>query len=95
MRAAWPKPLGADFHAHYGLLPEDETRANAKFDVVLAGRGLRRDFNIASNKKITFVLKAQNPLSDDDRSVIQLSLNAEALDIVDSNWTPPRGTPQV
>ncbi|MEI6714135.1 MAG: valine--tRNA ligase [Verrucomicrobiota bacterium] len=93
MRATWPKPLGDDFHAHYGLLPEDETRANAKFDVVLAGRGLRRDFNIASNKKITFVLKAQTPLSDDDRGVIQLLLNAESLEIVDTSWTPPRGTP--
>ena len=93
MRAPWPKPLGADFHAHYGLLPEDEVRANAKFEVVTAGRGLRRDFNLPSNRKITFILKPQSPLSEEDREVIQLLLNAEALELVDAAWIPTRGTP--
>ena len=93
MRAPWSKPLGADFHAHYGLLPEDEVRANAKFEVVTAGRGLRRDFNLPSNKRITFVLKSQSPLSEEERDVIQLLLNAEALQLVDASWIPVRGTP--
>ena len=36
----------------------DEQFANAKYETVNAGRGLRRDFNIASNKRVRFVLTA-------------------------------------
>jgi valyl-tRNA synthetase len=93
MHAPWPKPLGEDFHAHYGLLPEDETRTNAKFEVVLAGRGLRRDFNLPSNRKIDFVLQNSAPLSEDDRIVIELLLNAQSLRLESAAWSPPRGTP--
>jgi len=93
MQACWPKPLGADFHAHYGLLPEDEARAQARFEVVLAGRGLRRDFNLPSNKKVPFVLQAASPLSPHDAEVIRILLNAESLEVAPDGWTPPRGTP--
>jgi valyl-tRNA synthetase len=93
MSAPWPRNLGPDFHAHYGLLPEDETRANAKFDVVLAGRGLRRDFQLPSNKKLSFVLKPQSPLSEEEVQVIQLLLNAEQLQVATADWIAPKGTP--
>jgi valyl-tRNA synthetase len=93
MQAHWPNPLGADFHAHYGLLPEDETRANARFEVVSAGRGLRRDFNIASNKRVPFVFQPTQPLGTNDKEVIRLLLNAESLELMDTAWTAPKGTP--
>jgi valyl-tRNA synthetase len=93
MQAHWPKPLGADFHAHYGLLPEDEAAANARFEVVTAGRMLRRDFNIASNKRVPFVLQPGAPVAPNDVEVIQILLNAETLETVDSSWLPPKGTP--
>ncbi len=93
MLAPWPKPLGADFHAHYGLLPEDESAANARFEVVSAGRLLRRDFNIASNKRVPFVFQPNAPLASHDMEVIQILLNAESLENVESSWLPPKGTP--
>ena len=93
MQARWPHSLGADFHAHYGLLPEDEARAQARFDVVLAGRGLRRDFNLPSNKRVPFVLQSHAPLSSHDAEVIRILLNAESLEAASEGWTPPKGTP--
>ena len=93
MQARWPKAFGADFHAHYGLLPEDEARANARFDVVLAGRGLRRDFNLPSNKRVVFMLKPSGAVSDHDREVIRLLLNAESVETKAADWEAPRGTP--
>ena len=50
--ARWPQPLDEEFKKHYGLTPDDEQFANAKYETVSAGRGLRRDFNIASNKRV-------------------------------------------
>ncbi|MEI6872854.1 MAG: class I tRNA ligase family protein, partial [Verrucomicrobiota bacterium] len=93
MQARWPLALGEDFRAHYGLLPEDEARAQARFDVVLAGRGLRRDFNIPSNKRVPFVLKGDAALSAHDVEVIRILLNAESLEVAAHGWEPAKGTP--
>jgi valyl-tRNA synthetase len=93
MQSLWPSPLGEDFLAHYGLLAEDETGAQARFDVVLAGRGLRRDFNLPSNKKVAFVLRNAIPLTPHDVEVLRILLNAEAVTLEDGNWTPSKGTP--
>ena len=93
MQALWPLPLGEDFRTHYGLLSEDEARAQTRFEVVGAGRGLRRDFALPSNKRVPFVLQATAPLAAHDAEVIRLLLNAESLEVAGSDWTPPRGTP--
>ncbi|MHA3774293.1 valine--tRNA ligase [Verrucomicrobiota bacterium sgz303538] len=93
MYANWPKSLGDDFRSHYGLDETDEKFANAKYDVVNAGRGLRRDFNIASNKRVRFVLRPNAELPSHEAAVLQLLLNAETLDVVDSTWAAPKGTP--
>jgi valyl-tRNA synthetase len=61
--------------------------------VVLAGRGLRRDFQLPSNKKLSFVLKPQSPLSAEEVQVIQLLLNAEQLQVATADWIAPKGTP--
>jgi valyl-tRNA synthetase len=93
MFANWPKPLGAEFLEHYGIDETDEQVANAKYEVVNVGRGLRRDFNIASNKRVRFVLRPNAELPAHEAAVLQLLLNAEALDVVDGGWVAPKGTP--
>ncbi|HEX8311395.1 MAG TPA: class I tRNA ligase family protein, partial [Chthoniobacteraceae bacterium] len=92
MFARWPQALGDDFRTHYGLSAEAEAAANAKFDTVIAGRGLRRDFNIASNKRVRFILKPSAPLAAHEAEVVRLLLNAEALEL-DSAYSPAPGTP--
>ena len=90
--ARWPEPLGDDFKEHYGLTPNDEAKANAKYETVLAGRGLRRDFNIASNKRVVFVLVSSSPLPEAEAAVLKILLNAERLDLP-GKYEPVKGTP--
>ncbi len=92
MFAHWPAPLGDDFRAHYCLTPEADAAANAKYETVTLGRGLRRGANIASNKRVRFVLKPTSLLSAHDAEVLKNLLNAETLEL-DLLFVPPRGTP--
>ena len=80
------------FKTHYRLTPNDEQFANAKYETVIAGRRLRRDFNIASNKRVAFVLKPSNPLPEEEAAVLRILLNAERLELP-SSYDPPKGTP--
>ncbi len=90
--ARWPAPLGKDFLEHYCLSPGDEKSAEAKYETVTAGRRLRRDFKIASNKKIIFVLLPTAELPKDEAEVLRILLNAERLELP-QKYDPPRGTP--
>jgi valyl-tRNA synthetase len=90
--ARWPQPLDEEFKKHYGLTPNDEQFANAKYETVVAGRSLRRDFNIASNKRVVFVLMPSRPLADEEAAVLRILLNAERLDLPLS-YEPAKGTP--
>jgi valyl-tRNA synthetase len=90
--ARWPQPLDDGFRKHYGLTPNDEQFANAKYETVIAGRGLRRDFHIASNKRVVFVLKPSRPLPEEEAAVLRILLIAERLDLV-ASYQPARGTP--
>jgi valyl-tRNA synthetase len=92
--ALWPQPLDEEFKKHYGLTPDDEQSANAKYETVIAGRGLRRDFNIASNKRVVFVLMPSRPLADEEAVVLRILLNAERLDLP-ASYEPATGTPTV
>ncbi len=92
MFAHWPAAFDDDFKAHYGLTPEADAEAIAKYETVTLGRGLRRDSNIASNKRVRFVIKPSAPLRAHDASVLKILLNAEALEL-DAAYLPPRGTP--
>src|SRR5439155_4339690 len=87
MFARWPKPLDDDFKAHYGLNESDERFAEAKYELVTRARNLRRELNIATNKKVKFVFKVKGPLPLEEADVIKLLLSAESLD-VDPNFTP-------
>ncbi len=90
--ARWPEPLDDDFKSHYGLTPRDEQLANAKYETVIAGRGLRRDFNIASNKRVAFVLVPSSLLPEEEGAVLRILLNAERLDLP-PKYQPAKGTP--
>ncbi|MGH8164106.1 MAG: class I tRNA ligase family protein, partial [Rhodanobacteraceae bacterium] len=90
--AHWPAPFDDDFKQHYRLSPNDEAAANAKYETVSAGRRLRRDFNIPSNKRIAFVLKPAANLSEEEVPSLRILLNAERLDLA-SDYQPPKGTP--
>ena len=90
--ARWPQALDEDFKQNYGLTPNDEQFANAKYETVTAGRRLRRDFNIASNKRVTFVLVPSRALPEEETAVLPILLNAERLDVL-QQYEPPKGTP--
>ena len=92
MFARWPAPLDNDFYHYYDLDPSAEEAANAKYEVVNLGRGLRRDANIASNKRVRFILQSATPLLPHDTEVLRILLNAEPLEILPS-YDAPRGTP--
>jgi valyl-tRNA synthetase len=92
MFAPWPKPLDEDELAHFGILPEDEQAAANKYETVNLGRNLRSTYNIASNKRVRFVLKPNTTLTETDIEVLRILLNAEPLH-VESNYTAPKGTP--
>ncbi|MEA3208526.1 MAG: valyl-tRNA synthetase [Chthoniobacter sp.] len=93
MFAPWPKPFTEDERAYFGLDESVERFAAAKFEVVNQGRALRRDGNIASNKRVRFILRPSTPLPAHEVAVLKLLLNADPLDLVEASWIPPRGTP--
>jgi valyl-tRNA synthetase len=92
MTAPWPKVMTLDERAWFGLDGTADAFANAKYEVVNLGRGLRRDFNIASSKRVRFVLRPNNPLDDHDIAVLRILLNAEPLDVL-ADYPAPAGTP--
>ncbi len=93
MFALWPKPLSDDEKEYFGLDDTADAVAQAKYDLVSLGRGLRRDCKIDPAKKIRFIVRPAGTLSPSDVEVLKLLLNAEALDVVDAAWTSERGTP--
>ena len=92
MFARWPSPLDDDFKTHYGLTATDDAFATAKYGVIDHGRALRRDFNIASSKRVRFVLKPNAPLAAHDADVLRILLNADPLDVL-PDYDAPKGTP--
>jgi valyl-tRNA synthetase len=92
MNAPWPKAFDAEFLAHYVLDESDERFAQAKYDLIAAGRNLRREGNIQSSKRVKFVLKPAAEISAHEREVFRILLNAETLE-VDPNYAAPKGTP--
>ena len=93
MFALWPKPLSDDEKEYFGLDDTADAVAQAKYDLVSLGRGLRRDCKIDPAKKIRFIVRPAGTLSPSDVEVLKMLLNAEALEVVDGAWTSERGTP--
>ena len=92
MTAPWPKPLGADFLTHYGLDESDERYVETRNELVTQGRNLRREGNLPSSQKVTFVFKPAGEFEPHEARVMAILLNAEALNI-DSSFAPRKGTP--
>ena len=92
MFARWPDALDENFNSHYGLAEADEKFVESKQEAVSAGRALRRDFNLASNLRVRFVLKPAAPLAPHEAEVLRLLLNAETLE-TNASYAPPKGTP--
>ncbi len=94
MFARWPKPLSDDEKQAWGLDDTAEKLASAKYELVSQGRNLRREFNLPANKKLRFVLKPAGSLAASEVEVIELLLNAEAVE-VNAAFQPAQGTPSV
>jgi len=95
MFAPWPKPLGPEFMKAYGLDDTDEQIGEAKHELITQARNLRREFNVSAAKKVRFLLRPAGQLSDYERSVLKLLLNAEAIEILGADQEPKKGTPSV
>jgi valyl-tRNA synthetase len=91
MFARWPKPFDKDMKEFYALDDCYLERVENKHELVRQGRNLRREANIASNKKVRFVLKPLNDLPPHDMAVIKILLNAEAFEM-DGGFQPGKGT---
>jgi len=91
MSAPWPKPLDDDFKSHYGLTGDGEKQIEARNELVSQGRNLRRNANIAANKKVGFILKPARELAAHDIEVLRLLLNAEAVE-VKPDYQPSKNT---
>jgi len=90
--AHWPEPLDNEFKLNYGLTPNDERFASDKYESVTAARRLRRDFNIASNKRVVFVLVPSRELPEEEAATLRILLNAERLDLL-AKYEAKKGTP--
>ncbi len=93
MTARWPTALTHNEREFFQLDESDERFAEAKYEVVNLGRGLRRDFNIASSKRVRFVLRPSAELPEHETAVLRLLLNADPLEIADAAWLAPKATP--
>jgi valyl-tRNA synthetase len=95
MFAQWPEPFSSSFNERHNLGPAAEEFGNLLHEVVNAGRGLRRDFNIASNKRVRFIFRPATPLLEPELAALKVLLNASSLDVVGSNFAPAEsGTPR-
>jgi valyl-tRNA synthetase len=93
MQAPWPKPFGDEEKAHLRLDDAADQIAQAKYDLVSLGRGLKRDCKIDPAKRVRFVLRPAGQLPAAELEVLRLLLNAESLEVVDAAWKPEKGTP--
>jgi valyl-tRNA synthetase len=94
MFAPWPKPFDADFRDFYSLDDCYLDFVNQKHELVTQGRNLRAEAKLPANKKVTFIFKPANGVPPHDIRVLELLLNAEALE-VNPEYQPKKGTPAV
>jgi len=92
MNAPFPKPFDQDFLESYGIKEEILTFVSAKYDLVVMGRNLRREGNVASSKKVRFVIKPLRQIEQHDLNVLKVLLHADPLE-VQLGYEPTKGTP--
>ena len=93
MVAAWPRSWSAAERDHFELGDAADQLATARFELVTLGRNLKAQFNLPSNKRVPFILRPAGAVSPAETEVLKSLLNAEALEVVGSDWTPDKGTP--
>jgi valyl-tRNA synthetase len=93
-QAPWPKALGPEFFQAYGLDESDIKFVEAKYDLIVKARNLRREFNVSAAKKVRFILKPAGDLQPHELTVLKLLLNAEAVEI-GTGANLKKGTPSV
>jgi valyl-tRNA synthetase len=93
MFAPWPKPLDQDFRTHYALDDCYLEFAEAKQELVIQGRNLKREYNIAANKRVKFIVKPATGISSNDQAVLKVLLNAETLEVKE-DFEAPKGMPR-
>ncbi len=93
MFAAWPKAFTTEEKTYFQLDDAADKVAQAKYDLVSLGRGLRRDCKIDPAKKVKFILRPAGELPPNEAEVLKLLLNAETMEIVPAAWAPDKGTP--
>jgi valyl-tRNA synthetase len=93
MNARWPKPLGEDFRAHYGLSSADEEDAAARFEAIAMGRNLRGEFQVPSGKRVRFLLRPSRSVAPEELRVMASLLQAETLEPIGAGDPVPPGTP--
>jgi valyl-tRNA synthetase len=91
MFAPWPKPFNEAIRDHYSLDECYLQSVSARYELVSLGRNLKREANLPTNKKVTFILKPAHDLTPNDREVLTLLLNAESL-VEDPHYQPGQGT---
>jgi len=91
--ASWPKAFDEDEREFFRIDPAAEAAAQARFDLVTLGRNLRAQSNIASNKRVPFILRPAAPMAQEEVDILRGLLNAETLESVGGAWLPPKGTP--
>ncbi len=92
MTARWPRGFDGEFQTHYRLDDAIEQRVQARNDLVVQGRNLRREGNLAANRKVRFVFKPADAWSEHELAALRLLLNADPLEM-DGGYIPPKGTP--
>ncbi len=93
MFAAWPKPFTDEEKSYFQLDDAADTIAQAKYDLVVLARALKRDCNIDPAKRVKFVVRPAGPMPAAEVEVLRILLSAESLDVVGSDWQPEKGTP--
>jgi valyl-tRNA synthetase len=91
MLAQWPQPLSDAEQARLGLTPEYLALVEEKFSLIRAGRTLRTNYNIPTNKRIPYYLKPTDEafaaMLAADLDAVRTLLNAESL-TVDAAYNP-------
>jgi valyl-tRNA synthetase len=90
--ARWPKPLDADFRAHYGLEDRFLAQVEARNELVTQGRNLRQTAHIPGNKKVKYIFMPAGAPEPRDLAAMKLLLHAEPFE-VRADYAAPKGTP--
>ena len=91
MFAPWPKKFDAAIRDQYSLDDCYLEYVDSKYELVTQGRNLRREANIAANKKVKYILRREYELAPNDVAGLKLLLNAEDLQVV-PEYEPKKGT---